>query len=231
MPVLPSFITTPLWDQFAALIPPVVDAHPLGCHRPRIPDRLVFERLLARLVLGGTYQRHADDQVSATTLLGCVLAGANRNDSPLLRPTLETLARFGFRLPPRITVHLDAGYDSKPTRALLTELGCQWKISPKGQFVPINHTHRWAIERTNSWHTRGFTSLAIVADRRGRVQAAWVALACAVIVIRRLIRQAQPAYRLGAVPGSADTTCTRAFQPYGAASALGGRRRGGALGA
>ena len=27
----------PLWDQFAALIPPRVDTHPLGCHPP--PDR------------------------------------------------------------------------------------------------------------------------------------------------------------------------------------------------
>ena len=31
---------------------------------------------------------------------------------PLLRPTLERLGRFGFRLPSVITVHLDAGYDS-----------------------------------------------------------------------------------------------------------------------
>jgi transposase len=51
--------------------------------------------------------------------LAWALAGANRNDSPLLRPTLETLHLFGFRLPPAITVHLDAGYDSQPTRALL----------------------------------------------------------------------------------------------------------------
>jgi hypothetical protein len=27
--------------------------------------------------------------------LGCIIAGAHRNDSPLLRPTLERLARFG----------------------------------------------------------------------------------------------------------------------------------------
>lgn len=43
--------------------------------------------------------------------IGCALAGANRHDSPLLRPTLETLGRFGFHLPDRITVHLDSGYD------------------------------------------------------------------------------------------------------------------------
>ena len=52
-------------------------------------------------------------------------------------------------------MHLDAGYDSQPNRALLEELGCAGWITPKGKFVPINHTHRWVIERTNSWNNRG----------------------------------------------------------------------------
>ena len=42
MPVLPSCIIEPLWDQFAALLPERVDPHPLGCHRRRIPDRIVL---------------------------------------------------------------------------------------------------------------------------------------------------------------------------------------------
>ena len=46
MPALPSFIIDPLWDQFAALIPIREVTHPLGCHRPRIPDRVVFEKLI-----------------------------------------------------------------------------------------------------------------------------------------------------------------------------------------
>lgn len=64
--------------------------------------------------------------------LGCVVAGSNRHDSPLLRPTLEKLGRFGLALPDQITVHLDVGYDSSKTRSLLTELGCEWVISQKG---------------------------------------------------------------------------------------------------
>jgi Transposase DDE domain len=51
--------------------------------------------------------------------LGTVIAAANTHDSPLLRPTLEELYRFGFHLPPNITVPLDAGYDSVKTRDLL----------------------------------------------------------------------------------------------------------------
>src|SRR4051812_4601445 len=54
--------------------------------------------------------------------LGRVLAGANRHDSPLLAPTLDRLDDLG-PLPDDITVHLDAGYDSDKTRALLSERG------------------------------------------------------------------------------------------------------------
>ena len=68
MPALPSSLIEPLWDQFAALIPPRVDTHPLGCHRPRIGDRIVFDKLIQVLVLGATYDRIADASCSATTL-------------------------------------------------------------------------------------------------------------------------------------------------------------------
>lgn len=186
MPALPSWLTNPLWDQFAALLPsrPTVDqGHPLGCHRRRIPDRIVFDKLLQILRFGCSYQAIADSTCSATTLrnrrdewislgifaqlkqlalaaydrivglllenlsvdgsitkapgggecagrspvdrgkqglkrstvvegygipLGRALAGANRHDSPLLAPTLDTLADLG-PLPDDIVVHLDAG--------------------------------------------------------------------------------------------------------------------------
>ena len=71
MPVVPSWLMTPLWDQFAALLPvrPVVDpSHPLGCHRPRVADRLVFEKLLQVLRFGCAYELIADSRCSATTI-------------------------------------------------------------------------------------------------------------------------------------------------------------------
>lgn len=68
MPALPSSLMDPLWIQYKALIPPVVDTHPLGCHRPRVLDRIIFDKLISRLVLGGSYTKHADQTVSATTL-------------------------------------------------------------------------------------------------------------------------------------------------------------------
>jgi len=68
-------------------------------------------------------------------------------------------------------------------------------ISPKGGFVPIDHTRRWKVERTNSRHNRGFRALAIVTDRVAVVQAAWIALANAIITVRRLVRTAWTTHR------------------------------------
>jgi transposase len=68
VPALPSSILEPLWVQFAALLPTRHIHHPLGCHRPRIPDRLVFDKLIQILVFGCGYRRIADTTCSATTL-------------------------------------------------------------------------------------------------------------------------------------------------------------------
>jgi transposase len=68
VPALPSSVLEPLWVQIAALLPTHQDAHPLGCHRPRIPDRIVFDKLIQILVFGCGYRRIADHTCSATTL-------------------------------------------------------------------------------------------------------------------------------------------------------------------
>jgi transposase len=68
MPALPSSILEPLWVQFAALLPTRQVHHPLGCHRRRIPDRVIFDKLVQILVFGCGYRRIADQACSATTL-------------------------------------------------------------------------------------------------------------------------------------------------------------------
>ena len=68
MPALPSSILEPLWVQVSALLPTRPDTHPLGCHRPRIADRIVFDKLIQILVFGCGYRRIADQGCSATTL-------------------------------------------------------------------------------------------------------------------------------------------------------------------
>ena len=42
--------------------------HPLGCHRQRIPDRVIFDKLIQILIFGCGYRRIADATCSATTL-------------------------------------------------------------------------------------------------------------------------------------------------------------------
>lgn len=61
-------VMVPLRERVAGLIPVPVDPHPLGYHRPRIADRIVFEKLVQVLLLGCDYDRIADHQCSATRL-------------------------------------------------------------------------------------------------------------------------------------------------------------------
>jgi transposase len=68
VPAVPSCILEPLREEFLALLPPRVDEHPLGCHRRRIDDRIVFDRLIEALVFGCGYERLADASCSATTM-------------------------------------------------------------------------------------------------------------------------------------------------------------------
>ena len=271
MPVLPSWLTEPLWGQFAALLPErsaYAPNHPLGCHRPRISDRIVFDKLLQVLRFGCSYQAISDTTCSATTIrnrrdewirlgvfvrlkqialesydrivgllldqiavdgsitkapgggevagrspvdrgkqglkrsgmtdgygipLGRVLAGANRHDSPLLAPTLDRLDDLG-PLPDDITVHLDAGYDSDKTRALLDERGLHGHIAHKGEKAPIQASQRWHVERTHAWQN-AFHRLARCYERRATVIDAFFDLADTVITVRSLIRQAWTTHR------------------------------------
>jgi transposase len=71
VPVLPVCLFEPLWVQFSALLPErprVSPTHPLGCHRQRIPDRVVFEHVIAALVHGSGYERIASAGCSDGTI-------------------------------------------------------------------------------------------------------------------------------------------------------------------
>ena len=268
MPAIPSCIIEPIWDQVAALLPPPSVDHPLGCHRPRIPDRVVFDKLVQVLVFGCAYWRIADATCSATTLrrrrdawidagvmsqlstlvlaaydrmigleladlavdgcitkapcggevagrspvdrgkqgikrstvveaqgipLGAIAAPANRHDSPLLEPTLDTLAALE-PLPAAMTIHLDRGYDSGVTREHLGARGLVAAISPKGKPAPLAATQRWVVERTNAW-TNAHKKLVWCTERRARVVAFWLAFSAVVIIVGRLLRQAWTRYR------------------------------------
>jgi hypothetical protein len=82
----------------------------------------------------------------------------------------------------------EAGAPSAKTRDLLTELGCDAVISAKG--LSLQAGRRLPVERTNSWHNRGFGKLRVCT-----VIEAFIALANAVIIVRRLVRIAWTTHR------------------------------------
>lgn len=271
MPAVPVSLLEPIWEQFAILLPPhpaVAPTHPLGCHRPRIPDRVVFEQVVAALVHGSGYERIATAGCSDRTIRrrlhawaeaglaetlhrlvleqydrligleladiavdGCitkapcggdaaghspvdrgkqglkrstatdaagvplhvVTAGANQHDAPLLGPTLDGVAVLGLLLP-ESTVHLDRGYDGKPTHALLDVRGLEGAIARKGVPAPIQAGQRWVVERTQAW-MNGYGKLRRCTEKTAAVVDFYLFLAAAFVVTRCLIRAARTRYR------------------------------------
>ena len=68
MPALLRTSSSPSGQQFEALLPERRTDHPLGCHRSRISERVVFEKLVQALVFGRAYERIADASCSESTL-------------------------------------------------------------------------------------------------------------------------------------------------------------------
>jgi transposase len=89
VPAIPPYIIEPIWEQFSALLPEREVHHPLGCHRSRIPDRVVFNKLVQVLVFGCAYRRIADDSCSATTL-------GDRREEWIACGVIETLRQIAL---------------------------------------------------------------------------------------------------------------------------------------
>ena len=71
MPAIPSWLLEPLGTSSPRCFPTgrVYDpSHPLGCHRPRISDRVIFEKLIQVLRFGCSYESIADCSCGATTI-------------------------------------------------------------------------------------------------------------------------------------------------------------------
>jgi Transposase DDE domain len=75
VPVVPSCLLEPAWVEFSALLEErgghraeFQPDHPLGCHRRRVPARVVFEHVIAALVHGSGYERIATPGCSDRTI-------------------------------------------------------------------------------------------------------------------------------------------------------------------
>lgn len=272
MPAVPSSLIDPLWAELEALLgsrPEFSPTHPWGCHRRRIPDRVVFEHIVAALVHGSGYEiiasrgcsdrtirrrvttwahRGLAQQLHRITLaaydtiiglhlgdlatdgcltkapcggdksgpspvdrrkgglkrsvctdgggvpLGIVSARANQNDSPLLRPTIHATRRQVGALPDNPVMHLDSGYDGKPSRAVLAEQDMLGEIAKKGVPSPIQAGRRWVVERTHAW-MNNYGKLRRCTDRDGVIVDFYLYLAAAFVTLRCLIQNARQTYR------------------------------------
>jgi len=124
--------------------------------------------------------------------IGWTIAGANRNDSILLVPTLEAVAANGL-LDEIGTLHLDRGYDSRVTRARLDALGVEDAvIQRRGTKHPGDTKQRltlglrWIVEATNSWWSN-YGQLRRSTDRKSIHRHTALSLATTILMISRLL--------------------------------------------
>lgn len=100
MPVIPASLIEPVWVEFAALIgtaerPEFDPGHPLGCHRHRVDDRVVFDCVIAALVHGSGYERVAVPGCSDRTIRRRLADWAERGVTrDLLRTALSGYERM-----------------------------------------------------------------------------------------------------------------------------------------
>ena len=125
--------------------------------------------------------------------LHLVAAGANRNDAPLLAPTLAGLDKRDG-LPEDVVVHLDRGDDGGPSRARLAAFGFTGAIARKGVPAPVQAGSRWVVERTHSW-MNGYAQLRRCTEKRRAVVDCYLFLAATLVVVRQLIQRARLRYR------------------------------------
>lgn len=128
--------------------------------------------------------------------VGWTIDGANRHDSILLKPTLQTVADRGL-LTDIETLHLDRGYDSAVTTTRCTELGLTDVVCAKKRVKgalkakkPLTLGMRWPVERTNSWFSN-FGQLRRNTDRFTHQRLGQIALAVTLILTVKLVKWAK----------------------------------------
>ena len=143
-----------VWHAIEALLPDPPE-HPLGCHRPRKPDRLVFRGILIRLVTGSSWrdiESILDFEVSDTTL-------RSRRDEWIAAGVFdrlrdEALAAFDKVIELDLTeVAIDGslhkapygGEGTGPSPVDRGKLGHKWSIGVDRHGVPIG----WALDGAN----------------------------------------------------------------------------------
>jgi len=125
--------------------------------------------------------------------LSLVVAGANRHDSKLLAPTLDSIV-VERPAPSGGKQHLcaDAGYMGKPCMKTARERGCEPHIKQRREeaagirAVPAAKARRWVVERTHSWPNR-WRKLLVSFEKTEASYTGLLSLAAALICWRQII--------------------------------------------
>ncbi|MEP6623230.1 MAG: IS5 family transposase [Acidimicrobiia bacterium] len=155
MRALEPEVVDAIWAAIEPLLPPPDDAHPLGCHRPRIADRLCFWGILIRLVTGCSWvsvEAILERRVSDTTLRA-------RRDEWIAAGVFDQLRDHALHAYDRIIsldlreVALDGslhkapcgGEGTGPNPTDRAKLGWKWSVAVDANGIPVG----WAIDGAN----------------------------------------------------------------------------------
>jgi len=144
-----------IWAAIEPILPIPVDDHPLGCHNPRVPDRVCFRGILIRLVTGASWvdiEAIMDFEVSDTALR------ARRDEwiAAGVFDRLEAEARAGYDRIIELdldVVAIDGSLHKAPCGGEGTgkspvdraKLGWKWSVASERSGIPIG----WSIDGAN----------------------------------------------------------------------------------
>jgi transposase len=155
MRALEPEVVDAIWSAIEPLFPATVEHHPLGCHRPRVSDRLCFWGIVIRLVTGCSWvsvEAILERQVSDTTLRG-------RRDEWITAGVFDRLRDHAMHAYDWIIgldlgeVALDGSLHKAPCGGEGTgtnptdraKLGWKWSVAVDANGIPIG----WAIDGAN----------------------------------------------------------------------------------
>jgi transposase len=171
MLALDQRVFAPLWSTVESLLPPTVDTHPLGCHRPRVSNEICFRGIVARLVSGCSWDVAAHlVGVGETTLRRrrneWLRAGVFTN---LVNHVLEAYDRvIGLELN---EIAIDAsqhkapmgGSGTGPSNVDRGKLGWKWSLATEATGIPV----AWVAAASNVSDQKLVEDTLEVLDTRG----------------------------------------------------------------
>jgi transposase len=175
MRALETEVVNVLFEAVEPLLPAPDASHPLGCHRPRICDRVCLRGLLIRLVTGAAWvdiEALMDRQVSDTTLRA-------RRDEWITAGVFDTLYQEAVTAFDRIEgldlseVSLDGSIHKAPCGGEGTgkspvdrgKLGWKWSVATDRHRIPIG----WTIDGANRNDLKLLGPTLAAVDRLGLI--------------------------------------------------------------